>query len=103
MALSPEDKTELADLIRTTFEAGCLCGHKEEVVHLIGRFETLGNGNASHGIESFAKTLAWMTAVRKLGEKVGGAVAVTVVIGAISGIGTLIYAGIKVLVGGWKP
>ena len=103
MALSTEDRSELKALIKDTLSDGCLCGHKEEVVHLIQRFETIGEGNAAHGIESFAKTLAWMTAVRKLGERVGGAAAVAIVISALGGLGTVIYVGIRMIVSGWKP
>ena len=106
MALTETDKVEIAEAvaigIKTAMSNGCLCGHGNNVVYLMDRLEAMGSGNIKKGIESFSKTFSMMTRIRHAGEKVGGAVAVFIVVSLVSGLGTLIYMGARAIIGGWK-
>ncbi len=95
MALSDEDKQEIANLIRSTIADGCLCGHKANITHFFNRIEALGSGNIAKGIETATKTIGLLTGIRHLGERVGGSVAVALTVAAFMGLLALIGAGIK--------
>ncbi len=70
MALTEEEKGDIADVVRKAMADGCLCGHQEHVEHLFDRFKALGEGNIEKGIESFAKSIIVINKVRhwKMGK-----------------------------------
>jgi hypothetical protein len=103
MSLTPEDRSELRELIKVTINDGCLCKYQTELTHLIDRLEALGNGNVRHGIESFSRTLEWMTKIRRFGEKAGGKIALMLALSVGGGIGALIVSGFKALLGKTSP
>ncbi len=107
MALSKEDKTEIAEIIRTIMGSReCACGispeTQNEMGHFFGRVKDLGDGNLNIGIERFSRAVALMSKVRGVGEKVGGAVFVWLAIVILGGIGTAMFIGVKSIVQGWK-
>jgi len=105
LTISPEDVKAIAVSVCAMMqEAGsdkgiCSCGlsreSQSEMGHLIGRFKDLGKGNLNDGIEIFSKAVGMMAAIRKGGEKVGGAVAVFVFVSITGGVVTLLVCGAK--------
>jgi len=98
VALSTEDKIEIRELITSSFHTGCLCGlsheTQEEVGHFFGRIKDLGGGNLNKGVEIFSKAVEMVARHRRLGEKIGGAVAVFVFLTFTGGALTVFGAGI---------
>ncbi len=102
MALTPEDKTEIAEIITHTLKSGCVCGLKQEttqeVGHFFARLKDLGQGNLNKGIESFSDAVEMVARIRDFGAKVGSTVAVAICIAIATGLGTLIVMGVKAAV-----
>jgi hypothetical protein len=98
MALSPEDRAEIIDVIQHS--QACSCGlsreSQMEVGHFFGRLKDLGRGNLNEGIEIFSKAIAMMSWIRRAGEKIGGAVAIAVSITIAGSVLTLLVWGAQV-------
>jgi hypothetical protein len=98
MALSPEDRQEIIDIIQATHST-CGCGlspeSQAEVGHFFGRVKDLGKGNLNEGIEIFSRAIALVAAFRRCGEKVGGTLATFVLISILGGVSWIIGLGIK--------
>ena len=112
MALSDDDKKEIAIIIRTELnrepDHGCRCGISGDtqkkmsafVGHFMGMTEDIGDGNISKGIESMRSGLAFFKKVRDTGERIGGAVSVFIVISVVTGLITILGYGIKAVLRG---
>jgi hypothetical protein len=106
MALSTEDRDEIVEIIcaamRQQRSGVCLCDlgpeTQQEMGHFFGRLKDLGDGNLSRGIEIFSKVARMMVSIRSCGEKIGGAVAVTVFTVIAGGIMTAIWMGIRTII-----
>jgi hypothetical protein len=104
MPLSDDDRSEIAAVIKQELSNGCLCGgHAPDVIYLMGRMKVIGNGNIEKGIESVSKTLNTLNKVRRIGEKVGGAVAVAVAVTISMGMLGLIWASVKAAIVQLRP
>ncbi|MDX9788878.1 MAG: hypothetical protein RBT11_19030 [Desulfobacterales bacterium] len=99
MPISKEERDEIIAIVLNSKKSDCLCGlngdSQAEMGHLFGRLRDLGNGNLSCGIERFSRAVGLMAKVSRCGEKVGGAVAVFIVISILGGFGLLIRMGIE--------
>ena len=110
MALSPEDKIEIAKIFRTEINRGCVCGISSDTQskmatfmgHFIGMAEDLGDGDRAKGIEIMREDMRFIGRIRKRGEKIGGAVILSIVIGITGAIIGLIGLGAKVAVSLWR-
>ena len=99
MALTEEDKKEIAKIVRGAMQGGCVCGLSEssqsEMGHLIGRFRDIGNGNLNKGIEDASEAIKAWIRIKSRGEKIGGAVACSIAVMAAGGLVTLLWIGFK--------
>lgn len=80
--------------VRKGMKDGCICGHGGDVQYFMVRAKVAGNGNIEAGLESFAKTLAAMTRIRKAGERVGGAVFVALAVAGTMALVALMSEGL---------
>jgi hypothetical protein len=99
MALTQEDKNEIRQIIVSTLAHTCECDlsseTRAEVGHFFGRLKDHGAGNLNHGIEEFARSVAFITQIRRRGEKIGGAVSVAVFVSVATAIMGMTLLGIK--------
>ena len=103
MSLSKEDLNEIIAAVKSTGQKdGCLCGigsdEQGEMGHFLGRLKDLGSGNLNQGIEIFSKAVGLMASIRRLGERVGGAVAIAILVTVAGGTMTAIWVGIKAII-----
>ncbi|WP_054030986.1 hypothetical protein [Desulfatitalea tepidiphila] len=99
MALSDDDKKEIARIIEKTMQGSCMCGlaasSQAEMGHLVGRFRDMGDGNLNKGIEEASDAIKAWIKIRRRGEKIGGAVACFIAVSIAGGFGTLLWIGIR--------
>ncbi|WP_054031255.1 hypothetical protein [Desulfatitalea tepidiphila] len=99
MALSGDDRKEIAQIIQTEMRGSCKCGLPEssqaEMGHLVGRFRDIGGGNLNKGIEEASEAIKAWIRIRRRGEKIGGAVTCFIAVSIVGGVGTLLWIGVK--------
>lgn len=110
MALTEEDRSEIARIIRSELNRGCVCGISADTQakmgafmgHFIGMAEDLGNGNQAKGIEIMREALKFIGRIRKRGEKIGGALFVFIFISAAGALLWILGLGAKMALRLWS-
>jgi hypothetical protein len=101
MALSQQDLDTITSAIDKKLEekmnGRCACNlvedDRKEMGHFVGRLRDLGDGNLNVGIEVFSRVVRMINKRRRMGEKIGGNIAVLLCVSAAGGMLTLIVLG----------
>lgn len=92
-------KEVVHDVVTSEVKKMCTCRlspeAREEAQHLFLRIQESGGGNIGIGVDELAKSISLITRIRKHGEKIGGAVSVTVFVAAATGILGAVVVAIK--------
>lgn len=101
MALSQQDldtiTTAIDKKLDEKLDGRCACNltkeDRDEMGHFVGRLRDLGGGNLNVGIEVFSRVVQIIDKRRRMGEKIGGNIAVLLFVSAAGGMLTLVVMG----------
>ena len=101
MALSEEDKKDIADIVTSTMKAGCICGLSHdaqgEMGHFMGMVRDVGDGSHSKGIEILRENLSFFMRYKRRGEKIGLAIVTLFTVSMVSGFIYIVKKGLSIV------